>query len=408
MRQGLAFAELMLLAIAAHAVPVELPAPDGPFAVGMRRFEIADHDRARLLPGYVWYPANASSKSQTRPYLLPDEASVVGPSMAKNFGYGGSDLDRLDEVIAHSVEGLPPARVPAGFPVILFSHGYECYSAQNTALAERLASHGYIVVSIAHPHDPKDSPGADAEFATLRRQLASGESHEERTAALPAYATAFSRDRLGYSFTLWRDDTLFAARLIEEAGFPGPAATVLATGDQTKLAFVGMSFGGAVSAATCKLVSNCRAAINLDGGNFEPALFNASVDRPFLLLMSDWVHLPLPNRPSTADFTLNDYAYEPWSRAGTDPNVIRLRLDGIRHMGFTDLILVLAGPEHEAQFGTIAPRTAVDLIGSTTLAFLNQHLKHASPDALNRIVSRTPALHIHKPDSVRRWATHAP
>lgn len=81
-------------------------------------------------------------------------------------------------------------------------------------------------------------------------------------------------------------------------------------------------------------------AINLDGGNYDLALFNASVERPMLLMMSDWVNLPLPGRPSDPAFHMNDYAYEPWLRAGLDPDVVRVRLEGIRHMGYTDLILL--------------------------------------------------------------------
>jgi hypothetical protein len=165
-----------------------------------------------------------------------------------------------------------------------------------------------------------------------------------------------------------------------------------------------MSFGGATAASTCKLVEHCRAAINFDGGNYDPQLFNASVERPLLLLMSDWVHLPLPNRPSDPDFASNDYSYEPWATAGSDPNVVRVRVHGIRHMGFTDLILLMNGAEHAARFGTIEPRLAVAAIGDASLAFLDQYLKGGSRKTLDRVIARTPALHVHMPQSVRRWA----
>jgi dienelactone hydrolase len=416
----------LVVGTASAAVP-SLPAPDGPYAVGMQRFELIDPARhgvvsrdpnePRVLPAYVWYPAKRGTHG-TRPYLTAAEAAVQGPSMARNFDYGAHDLDGLDRVVAHSVEGAPPAHARERFPIVIFNHGYECYPAQNTALNERLASHGYIVISIAHPHDSVDLRlsdgtllvtshplGTDPEFASHRKALQSAATHDARTAALQGYAEALPHDRIGASFVAWRDDLLFAARSLEEQKVPASVQPVLATGDTQRLAFIGMSFGGATAASTCRLVEHCRAAINFDGGNYDPALFNAPVERPLLLLMSDWVHLPLPNRPSEPDFASNDYSYEPWATAGSDRNVVRLRLDGIRHMGFTDLILLMDGPEHAARFGTIEPRIAVAAIGDASLAFLDEYLKSGSRKALDRVIARTPALHVHEPESVRRWAT---
>src|SRR5262249_40271622 len=134
----------------AVAVPT-LPEPDGAYPVGMRRFELVDPARhgvssedprePRVLPGYVWYPAVTRGARGTRPYLTPAEVATQGRAMARNFDYGPEELSGLDQVRAHSVEDAQPAgRGP--FPILIFSHGYECYPAQNTVLFERLASHG--------------------------------------------------------------------------------------------------------------------------------------------------------------------------------------------------------------------------------------------------------------------------
>jgi hypothetical protein len=420
----LASALLVIVSGVAAAAPA-LPEPDGPYAVGMRRFELTDParrgvvsqdaDEPRVLPGYVWYPAKRGTRG-TRPYLTTAEVSDQGRAMARNFGYGAEELTGLDKVSAHSVEGAPPARGSA-FPILIFSHGYESYLAQNTALLERLASHGYIVMSIGHPHDAADlrladgtllttahPAGNDPGYAALRKTLTSGPNHEARTAALQGYAQALSRDRLGASLIAWRDDTVFAVRAIETRKVPPVLMPILATGDAQRLGFMGMSFGGAEAASTCKLVAQCRVVIDLDGGNYDPALFNAPVERPLLLMLSDWVHLPLPNRPSDPEFNFNDYAYEPWSRAGLNPDVVRLRLDGIRHMGYTDLILLMDGPAHEERFGTVPPPVAVEAIGAASLAFLDQYLKHGQRKALDEVIARMPVLHVHSPASVRRWA----
>ena len=404
-----------------------LPKPNGKYPVGLRRFELTDPARRgvvsrdvnehRVLPGYVWYPAKRGT-SGTRVYMTQAEVADQGNSMARNFGYREQELDGLDQVIAHSVEGAPPANARERFPILIFNHGYECYPAQNTVLVERLVSHGYIVMSLGHPHDAVDlrladgtllttshPAGADADFAAHRKLLTGAPTHDARTDALQGYAEALSRDRLGASLVAWRDDTLFAARALRTRQVPSALMPILTTGDAERLGFIGMSFGGATAASSCKLVEQCRVVINLDGGNYDPTLFNAPVERPLLLLMSDWVHLPLPNRSSDPEFNANDYAYEPWLRAGLNPDVVRLRLEGIRHMGYTDLILLMDGPEHEARFGTVPPRIAVEAIGSASLAFLNQYLKNGRRKSLDQVIARMPVLQVHSPTSVRRWAS---
>jgi len=421
---------LMLTRVAAgaEAAAPALPEPDGPYAVGMQRFELTDPSRhgvvsrdpnePRVLPGYVWYPAKHGTRG-TRPYFTPAEVETQAHAMARNFGYGADELNGFDKVITHSVEAAPPARGTA-FPILIFNHGYECYPAQNTALLERLASHGYIVLSIGHPHDAADMrlangtllatlhpAGNDPEFAALRKTLMSAPSHAARTAALTGYDAAFNRDRLGASLVAWRDDTVFTARAIQEGQMPPSLKPVFAMGDTHRLGFIGMSFGGATAVSTCKLVAECRVVVNLDGGNYDASLFNAPVERPLLLLMSDWVNLPLPNRPSDPAFNGSDYAYEPWSRAGLNPNVVRLRVEGIRHMGFTDLILLMNGPAHEERFGTVQQGVAVAAIGNASLAFLDQHLKNGDRKALDKVIARTPVLKLHSPTSVRQWAAGA-
>src|SRR5262249_24124481 len=158
------------------------------------------------------------------------------------------------------------------------------------ALLERLASHGYIVMSIAHPHDAADlrlangtllatshPAGEDPGFAALRKQLMSGPSHDVRTGALNGYAQALARVKLGTSLAAWRDDTVFVAHAIQQRTVPQDLMPVMAAGDASRLGFIGMSFGGAAAASSCRLVERCRVVINLDGGNYDPALFNASV-----------------------------------------------------------------------------------------------------------------------------------
>lgn len=389
----------LLLFRFAAAAPVQLPAPDGPHQVGMARFDVAG------APAYVWYPAAAGAKP-ARSYFNGTEQATQARAIARNLRYGETELDGLESVIAHSGEDAAP--LPGRFPLVLFNHGYECYPQQNTVLMERWASHGYIVVSVSHPGDAADlaladgrvvatsgAPVTDATFGELRRRISTGATHEERTRGLDQYAAALPATRLGASHARWSEDVRTALRAIESGQVRGRAAAVFGNADTRRVAIAGMSFGGAVAASVCRGIGNCNAAINLDGSNYDPALFDADVQRPLLVIQAD---------PAYRNGSPNDYAYERWSEAGNGPHVVRLRLDGVRHMGFTDLSLLLPGGASEQRFGRLDPRAAHEAIGDATLAFLNQYLKGAGWGEMLRAIRHSNELHVHDPKPVRDWA----
>lgn len=425
----LPFAETAMaigLAIATASAPA-LPAADGDHAVGMVRTEFVDPSRQldaddpasgpRRLPALVWYPAEGPATGGAA-YMDGDTATVTLPAIARNFGYAPEDLQAMKDLRMDVRPDAPPARDPQGFPVVVFSHGFFLYPQQNSALASRLASHGYIVVSIAHPGDAADIrleddlvvatrlgvDGDDPRFAQTLKALVGGADLAARREVLPVYAEALPATRIGRSLAQWREDTLAVATAIVDGGAPGGLDDVLAGADRDRLAFAGMSFGGATSATSCRLVEACRAAVNLDGQNFDPDLYDRPVERPLLLMLSDWTRYGLlEGQPREADFSPNDLAYEPWRAAGRDPDVVRVRLRGIRHMGFTDLVALLDGPERDERVGDIPGDAALSAIGDLVLAFLDAHLHDGDRAGIDRAIERHPALVRHAPRRLQEW-----
>jgi predicted dienelactone hydrolase len=404
-----------------------LPMADGKYDVGVVRAEFADPSRRldaadpasgpRRLPAIVWYPAKGRAVGGSA-YLEGDAATVTLPAIARNFSYAVEDLHALTSTRMNVRPGATPARQSRGFPVVVFSHGFFLYPEQNSVLASRLASQGYIVVSIAHPGDVADvrledgsiaatklaSSGDDPRFATALKALSGGKDLATSREALPLYAESFPGTRLGRSFAEWRDDTLAVAKAIVDKNEPRSLRGVLATADRGRLAFAGMSFGGATSATTCKQVDACRAAVNLDGQNFDPDLFDRPVGRPFLLLLSDWARYSLfDGQPRDADFSPNDLAYESWQQAGKDRQVLRVRLAGIRHMGFTDLVALLEGPKRVERVGEIDGNEALSAIGDVVLAFLDAHVRDGKVENIDRAIERHSALERHEPTRLKRW-----
>lgn len=409
-----------------------LPVPDGEYAVGMARTEFVDPSRLldesdpasgpRRLPAIVWYPASGPAPVEGSPYLEHEIAATTLPAIARNFRYAETELDPVAQARIVVQPDAEPARHAQTFPVVVFSHGLFLYTEQNSVLASRLASHGYIVVSIAHPGDSTDvrlqdgrviatkfsGPVDDPRFADSWKVLAGGADLAVRREALTVYADALPATRIGRSLVQWRDDTLFVAHAIFDKSEPKSLQNVLANADRHQLAFAGMSFGGATSATSCRLVAACRAAINLDGQNFDPALFDRTAGRPLLLMLSDWPRYGLlEGQPREPDFSPNDLAYEPWAEAGETDEVIRVRLQGIRHLGFTDLVTLLDGPKREERVGEIRGDEALSTISDLVLAFLDAHVRDGDTADVDHAIKRHPALKRHVPERMRAWTTAA-
>jgi dienelactone hydrolase len=131
-----------------------LPAPSGPQTVGTLVVDWTDTEREETWTGdpddlrrvvvQFWYPARPTPVRVPAPYVL-------------RFPQLRESLDRLwsrpfpTMTTNAALEPEPlPADLPA--PVVLFSHGLNSSRTLYTALAEDLASHGYIVALIDHPH----------------------------------------------------------------------------------------------------------------------------------------------------------------------------------------------------------------------------------------------------------------
>ncbi|MCD9125810.1 hypothetical protein [Luteimonas fraxinea] len=414
---------------AALAAP-SLPSPDGGYPVGVVRTEFADPTRLldaadpdsgpRRLPAVVWYPAVESALVDGAAYLAPEAVTATVPAISRLFRYPLPEVETLVDVRIAAGLHARPATQTGGFPVVVYSHGLFLYPEQNTALAMLLASHGYIVVSIAHPGDSADlrlrdgrlvatapfGPGAaDARFTAAWEVLMGADGLAARREALETYASAQSSTHIGLAAVRWREDTEAVAAAIVDGATPADLHDILAAADRNRLAFAGMSFGGAASAAGCRRVAACRAAVNLDGQNLEADVYDSPIGRPLLLVLSDWSRYGLfEGQPRETDYSPNDLAYERWREAGTTADVVRLRLRGIRHMGLTDFHALLPASMRDERFGDIAPEAAASAIGDVVLAFLDAYVQGADVTGLDHAIDRHPALVRHVPTRLQRWA----
>jgi hypothetical protein len=82
----------------------------------------------------------------------------------------------------------------------MFSHGYGGVIMQNTVLMEELASHGYVVFSIAHPYEAVVTafPNGDVIYEDDKDTF----------------------DNIGSSLNIWANDTLFLVNQLEITSNP--------------------------------------------------------------------------------------------------------------------------------------------------------------------------------------------
>ena len=149
-------------------IPVfRMPKPTGPHRVGKRtlmwtvtsrkswllkskgRGAFPEH---RKLMANIWYPA---CKEKLKGLKHVRQANWLEPQLARSLAVSFFAPEwcvnyfRLVRMGAY--ENAPVAS--GKFPVVLFSHSFTGMKEQNSALLQEIASWGYIVVTVDHPHD---------------------------------------------------------------------------------------------------------------------------------------------------------------------------------------------------------------------------------------------------------------
>jgi predicted dienelactone hydrolase len=411
-RPGLPFVSgslFVIFAALAIAIIVEfpvnpLPKPSGPFAVGVRSFELDDASRPgvlaakpnepRRLSVRVWYPAGDVSGLKPRPYFTPEEARTMGRSVGELVKFPPF-FTYLRHVRTNSYEDAPLRPGSAHLPVIFYNHGYTSFLSQNTVLMENLASHGYVVFSVQHtydstatlfpngdvaPADPKmvkqltATAGAKPELAamfgsTLDQRLEGQLLMREQALA--------DKSRLTRSGGIWLADQTFVHNTLQAGAVPDAIKPIAAASDFSRVGIVGMSFGGAMSGDICVTDHRCAAGVNLDGSDFPFQTFDRAMPVPFLMFHSDGrnFYRALKKTPPAVLHSYNEFSYETLAGAGTDPNVTRVWLKGAQHIGLSDFSLFMRRPIRDPLLGTTPSKVLIGAQNDFVLGFFDRYLR---------------------------------
>ncbi|MCX5071262.1 dienelactone hydrolase family protein [Streptomyces sp. NBC_00513] len=372
--------------VAAWAFPVpEFPEPSGRFAVGTRVVQWTDPRRPesftddpndrRTVVVQLWYPAQKSPADARRAQYLGRteyESRTVSDALARNVGLPDFLVDGVPRARSHSVFDAPVASGGERFPVVLFSPGSGGVRTQNTAWAEELAGHGYVVAALDHPYDSAAVVLDDGR--TIHSRTAST-GDRDKDDKLAVDWTAVRAADLG--FVLTQLDQLDRG----ETG--GPLAGRLDTG---QVAVTGHSMGGAAALQAARQDRRFDAVIDLDGYPHGPT--SPSLDQPTLALTQAIT-------PET------DTHYIPHLTEALKRNTAtsyRLTIPGAAHLTFMDGPLYL--PPVPSIVGSLGRTESPHVVAATTLVFLDSTLRH-KPGDLAGVLSTYGDLSIHPPDNRR-------
>ncbi|MCI4066628.1 hypothetical protein MRQ36_30350 [Micromonospora sp. R77] len=340
-----------------HVLPRSLPAPTGPYRVGRTAFDWTDTDRIdplapepgqhRELSVWVWYPAPAGISGRPAPYAPGHWARMLRFGILAN---------RLDAVRTHAVAESP---VAAGrFPLVVFEPGMGLAAPQFAALAEDLASHGYVVAGL--------TPTYSANVTVLE-----GHAVGRTPAGNPQDFDRAGGDRL---VPVWAADARFVAGRTAAAG--GPLTDHV---DASRVAYVGHSFGGAASLQACHDDPRCAGAVDLDGTPYGTVV-HQGLAVPVMLLGTPGDCVAGACHPRDAVEDDIDAASRSVRAASTGP-VLRYEIVGAKHFNFTDYgAYYIPAPLHGlVQLGELNGSRALAVVSACVHAFVD-HVLRGQPE----------------------------
>jgi dienelactone hydrolase len=329
-----------------------LAEPTGPCPAGVTSLCVTDASRpdpwvagvdSRELMVSLWYPATRCDGRRAR-YMTSAESTLL----LANAGLTRVPPDALSTVQTNAVSDAEPAGRQRSLPLVVLSPGFTKPRSTLTALAEDLASHGYVVAGVDHTYESDATAFPDGRVTTCRARETPrhGKWFWQKVAAGRAADVCFVLDELTGAHPAWQ-----GAGLI----------------DPFRIAMAGHSVGGAAAIAAMLADSRIRAGIDMDGAT-AAVVPNRGLARPFLFLGKQ-----SPGTPGTATTWERDWKLlAGWKRW--------LLVVGAIHASFTDFAFLADQIGADTGAGMSGARS-LDITRAYVRAFLDEHLR-STPQAL--------------------------
>jgi len=343
-----------------------IPVPNGPHQVGTRIYELTDASRKEIYSGkdearrfmiQVWYPSEVSPADKRAPWMA--SADILAPAIATYIDMPSFFLDHLALVKMPAYKESKVSPSSTGYPVILFSHGWNGFNAQNSGQAVQLASHGYVVVGVQHTYGALITVFPDGTVAKNNPiALPEGKPTEEYEAAAHVLSNQ------------WAGDMGFALDFMEGQNndTDSPFYTTL---DLARVGVYGHSTGGGAAIEFCGTDTRCISVLGMDPF-MRPVSYevieNGLSQPSFFMFSQKWAD-DLESR--------NNHLFKEFI-----PNVKQslgvITINGTAHYDFTDLPLLSPLAPQLGLKGPINGKQVTTIVNDYLLSFFDVTLKGES------------------------------
>lgn len=286
-----------------------------------------------------------------------------------------------------------PKNAEGQFPLVVFSHGAFGYYQSNSSTYMELASNGYVVVALDHPHQAfftNDTAGklvtVDPAFMSTAVVVNGGESGIEPEELLKIYKdwmdlrtgdmdlVVDELEEAAKSGTT--DDSWFIAGSETDA-----VNTVISMMDTSKIGLMGHSMGGATSVALGREREDITAVVDIDGTmlseytGLEDGKYTVNAE-PYTVPI-----LEFTNWDSYADleeieaYTAENGDYPNFVLMNNAAEGFKTTIRDTKHMDYTDLPLLSPTIGKMLGSGDRDNVETMNIVNSTILQFYNCYLK---------------------------------
>ncbi|WP_238651433.1 dienelactone hydrolase family protein [Paenibacillus piscarius] len=278
------------------------------------------------------------------PILFPQyhAPEVTGEYEVRTAVYSYTDPNRVEEFTDTgeprqvNVEFWYPGHGEGKYPLVVFSHGAFGIRESNASTFTELASHGYVVVSIDHPHQSFYTQGVDGKITTINAEYMREVNDSNKDGVytveeLYGLTQKWMKLRTG-------DMNLVIDTILENAASSEDPVYRLI--DSEHIGVIGHSMGGAASVALGRERGDVDAVVNLDAPFFTELVYDRKLNE--LAVQDEPYRVPL----------LNIYTDDVWRQLGknsayaanntANPNfkdAYTVHFQGAKHLSLTDLPL---------------------------------------------------------------------
>ena len=336
-----------------------------------------------MVPAFIF--TDYKGRHLTGEYKVAEtEAILVDSSRTDEFENDGSFREvpvhffypeNTDAIEAHSL------------PLVVFSHGAFGYYQSNMSAYMELASNGYVVIALDHPHHSffaTDSSGkaviVDKEFIQSAINIENDVYDEETTFDIMSKAMKLRLDDMNYvldtvkSAVKAEPDNAWAFSSDEERGDVGSALSLI---NIKKIGLFGHSMGGATS-VTAGRRNDVSAVIDLDGTMFGEVLGIENGEEvcstePYTTPILDVRNQSHQESCEEAHRLQKDYVNNVIIDHATEGHSTYFKGSG--HMNFTDLPLISPFIANALGTGDVDPEECIDQVNALVLEFFDHYLK---------------------------------